>query len=202
MRAGFARASAKVWAEALGGVRGIALLTIGKPAGLARFGSDEAAVLRSFVAAGLSLPLFVLLRLTDWLAGTAPLEHAHAFGIDLLSYVIGWAGFVLLSRPVARHFGKERRWPHYIVAWNWCNLAQYVLLLAASLPTLFHAPPIASETAALFGFGWALWLEWYVAKLTLDIDALPAALLVLIDVGLTVGLGLLATLPFQGWSFG
>ena len=98
--------------------------------------------------------------------------------------------------------GQERKWPRYITAWNWCNLAQYVLLLVAGLPTLFHVQPIVAETAALVGFGWALWLEWYVARLALEATPLAAAFLVVVDVGLTVALGLLATLPSQGLSIG
>jgi hypothetical protein len=52
------------------------------------------------------------------------------------------------------------------------------------------------------GFGWALWLEWYVARLALEATPLAAAFLVVVDVGLTVALGLLATLPSQGLSIG
>ncbi|WP_158801033.1 MULTISPECIES: hypothetical protein [unclassified Acidisoma] len=192
----------RLGAEMVRGAHGIALLTIGKQRGIAFFGSDEDATRRSFITAVIALPLFVLLRLLDWIAGVAPAETSHALAIDLLSYVIGWTGFVLLSRPILRQMGQERKWPRYITAWNWCNLAQYVLLLVAGLPTLFHVQPIVAETAALVGFGWALWLEWYVARLALEATPLAAAFLVVVDVGLTVALGLLATLPSQGLSIG
>jgi hypothetical protein len=187
--------------EIAASLRGIAALTIGRAAGLRVFTADHDAARRSFVVPLLALPIFVLLRFVDWIGGSGPIEAPHAFAIDLLTYVIGWAGFALISQYLVRMLGRERLWPRYIAVWNWGNLAQYCLLLVTALPTLLHAPALASETVALVGFGWALWLEWYVTRLSLEISATSAAMLVAADVGFGAALSLLTLLPLQNLSF-
>ena len=48
--------------------------------------------------------------------------------------------------------------------------------------------PIVSEAVALVVFGWALWVEWFAAMLTLERDVVLASALVLMDVCFGVGL--------------
>jgi hypothetical protein len=98
--------------------------------------------------------------------------------------------------------GVEQQWPRYIAAWNWSNLAQYALLFVTSLPVVLHAPSIASETCALVGYGWALWLEWYVTRLVLNVSPTGAALLVAVDVGFSAIVSLVALVPLQSLSIG
>jgi len=112
--------------------------------------------------------------------------------LQLLGYAVDWAGFALLSREVARAMGRLNVWPRYIAAWNWCQVAQYLLLVAASLPPLLHLPDIVGETTWLVASGWALWIEWYATKLALGIGGLPAAGMVLLGFAL---LALIQALP-------
>jgi hypothetical protein len=184
------------------GARGIGLLTIGKPEGIRAFVNDIATTRRSFLTALLALPIFVLFHFIDWLAGTGPLEAPHAIILDLLTFPISWAGFALISIPLLRMLGVETLWPRYIAAWNWSNLAQYLLLFLTSLPMVLHAPPIVSETCALVGYGWALWLEWYVTRLALTISPTAAALLVAVDVGFSAMISLVTLIPLQSLSIG
>jgi hypothetical protein len=182
--------------------RGIALLTFGQAAGIHAFTNDVAATRRSFVAAIFSLPIFVMFHVLDWAAGVAPLDPPRLMVIDLLTFPISWAGFALISIPLVRMLGAEPRWPRYISAWNWSNLAQYVLLFVASVPSVLHAPAIASETAALVGYGWALWLEWFVTRLVLNLSPTAAALLVAVDVGFSAIVSLTTLIPWNGLSLG
>jgi len=190
-----------VGGEIAASLRGIAALTFGQSAGLRAFGNDIDIARRSFVAPLFALPIFVVLRLVDWIGGSTPLEGGHAFALDLLTFAIGWAGFALISRPLVRMLGQERAWPRYIAVWNWSNFAQYCLLLLTALPVLFHAPAMVTETIALVGFGWALWLEWYVTKLSLDVTPTSAALVVAADVGFGAVLSLLTLVPLNSLSF-
>ena len=96
--------------------------------------------------------------------------------------MIGWAGFALLSRPLVAMLGRSARWPRFIAAWNWCNVAQYCLLMAACVPELAGAPVWMQQAAGLVALGWALWLEWYATRLALEIAPVQAAGLVLVDV--------------------
>jgi hypothetical protein len=157
---------------------------------------------RSFVTAIFSLPIFLLFHVIDWLAGVGPIEPPHAMVLDLLTFPISWAGFALISIPLVRMLGAEEHWPRYITAWNWSNFAQYLLLFVTSIPSVLHVPAIASETCALVGYGWALWLEWFVTRLVLDLSPTAAALLVAVDVGFSAIISLVTLIPWQSLSLG
>jgi hypothetical protein len=172
------------------GIQAALLLARGRPEGVGLLAATDgeapqATATRSFWAAALCLPAFMCLQLIDWAQPPGAPSHAgHELALDLLGYVIDWAGFALLSRWLAGTMDRGANWPTFVAAWNWCNVVQYLLLVLASLPPLLGAPQIVGETAWLVATGWALWLEWYATRLTLDITRLQAAGLVLIDLAM------------------
>ncbi|SRR5579875_192211 len=167
------------------GIQGAVLLAQGRRDGLRYVEPGLEGARRSFWAVLICLPMFAALRYAEWAHGPVPV---HAGALDVLGYLIGWAGFALLSQPLAAAIGREGRWFGFIAAWNWCNVVQYVLLLAAAVPGLLGAPPWVRQTAGLVAIGWAVWLEWYAARLTLDVGPLAAAALTCLD--LLIGLAL------------
>lgn len=167
------------------GLQAAMLLAQGRPEGLRYVETGLDGARRSFWAVLVCVPLFVALRVPEW---TGSAVSAHVWGVDLLGYLVGWLGFALLSRPLVAWIGREGRWPRYITAWNWCNVAQYVLLLAAAVPGFLGAPAWAQQSAGLVAVGWALWLEWYAARLTLEVGPLAAAALTGVDLLLGVAL--------------
>jgi hypothetical protein len=169
------------------GMHAALLLARGRSEGLRYAESDLAGAARSFWAIALALPAFICLRLLD--TGGVPVP-AHEFALDLLSYIIGWLGFALLSRPVVEAMGRAASWPRFIVLWNWCNVVQYLLLVLAAVPGLLGAPEVAQQAASLVAIGWALWLEWFAIRLALKATTLQALGLVALDV--TIGLVLSA----------
>ena len=179
------------------GLSGAFLLARGRADGLARVqrasapqAGVERATVRSFWAMAISAPALIGIRLIDWAASGIPARPAHALALDLLVFIAGWTGYAVLSRTVLARLGRERRWASYVTVWNWCNVVQYVLLLAGSLPVLFGAPGPISQAAALVVLGWALWLEWFATRLALDLPGVAAAGLVMLD--LSIGLLLAA----------
>jgi len=165
-------------ASVTAGLHAAVLLARGRPEALRYVEPGLDGARRSFWAVAVCLPLFAALRLADWLGGGAPV---HAAALDLLGYVAGWAGFALLSRPLVAGLGRAEHWPRFIAAWNWCNLAQYVLLVLAAAPGWLGAPAWADQAVGLVGVGWA-------ARLTLDVGKLAAAGLTAVD--LLLGLAL------------
>ncbi|WP_419757900.1 hypothetical protein [Acidisoma sp.] len=188
--------------EIVADARAIAQLTFGRADGIRAFTNDVGATRRSFVTAIFSLPIFVMFHVLDWLAGVGPIDPPHVMVLDLLTFPISWAGFALVSLPLVRVLKAEAQWPRYISAWNWSNFAQYVLLFVTSVPAVLHVPPIASETCALVGYGWALWLEWFVTRLVLNVSPTGAALLVAVDVGFSAIVSLVTLVPWQSVSLG
>ena len=43
-------------------------------------------------------------------------------------------------------------------------MVQYLVLLALTVPAALGLPPLLAHALGLAGLGYALWLEWFVAK--------------------------------------
>jgi hypothetical protein len=168
------------------GVQGALLLARGRVDGLRYVEADMAGAARSFWAMAICLPAFVCLRLLAWTEAGTPPHLAHSFALDLLSYVLGWCGFAVLSHRLVGVMGLGERWPRAIALWNWCNVVQYLLLVVFSIPGLLGAPALLDQSAQLVGIGWALWLEWFAFRLTLGLGVAAAAGLVALDVAIGV----------------
>jgi hypothetical protein len=184
------------------GLHGAMLLARGRVDGLRLMASDSAGAARSFWAVALCLPGDLFLMLTEWAkAGMPPTiilppDPAHALGLRIATFLVGWLGFAALSHGLAVGLGRGELWPRYIAAWNWCNVIQQLLLVAAGVIALVGAPDFVTETVGLVVIGWSLWLEWFTARHALRLGILPAASLVSLDVligwvlaGATGGLG-------------
>ena len=166
------------------GMQAALLLARGRSDGLRYVEDDMAGAARSFWAAAICLPAFVCLRLLAWMGGGMPSHAGHVFALDLVSFGVGWCGFAVLSYRLVGAMGLRERWPRFITLWNWCNLVQYLMLVAASLPALLGLPELVGQTAWLAAIGWALWLEWFMTGLALGVPGVVAAGLVAMDVAI------------------
>ena len=159
------------WMLARGHAAGVGLLT-------AEVGDEQRLVRNSFWAAALAIPALLCVNLAS---GAADDHTARALARVLLSSAVGWAGFAVISHQFARQIGRAPQWARFMVAWNWCNLLQYMMGVAAVLPGLFGLPSVVGETAWVVVLGWSIWLEWFAVLVTLAIPGPLAAMLVLID---------------------
>lgn len=168
------------------GLRAALLLAVGRADGLALLtsvpGEALAATRHSFWAMALALPGFVMLRAVDMPHGA----FIHGLAQDLLGYVIGWVGFVLIAHYMAGLGGKAALWPRFVAAWNYCNVVQYMMLMAASLPALLGWPEWLAQTCWLVAMGWAIWLEYFTTRTAMQLSVGRAIGWVLIDFGLGV----------------
>ena len=180
------------------GLQAALLLARGRPEGLHYVEPDMASAARSFWAIAICLPAFLCLRLLAWLMDGIPAHAGHVLALDLLSFVIGWCGFALLSYRLITNVGLGARWPRCIAMWNWCNVVQYLLLVVFGIPGLLGAPPLVDQAAQLIGLGWALWLEWYAFRLTLGVRFAAAAGLVVLDVAISVILASISASMLSG----
>jgi hypothetical protein len=151
--------------------------------GLAFFEHGEAAFLRSFRAALIIYPAFLLLlalRLGDaeWQAADLP----RILLVETIGYVIAWVAFPLLMVPTTRFLGREHLWIDFTIVYNWSQILQYGLFLfvtglaqSALLPVSLAAGMVSAATVAVLVY------EWFIARVTLDIAGPAAAMIVLID---------------------
>jgi hypothetical protein len=177
------------------GVQGALLLARGRPEGIELVETDQTAVLRSFWAIPLSLPAVVCLQLLEWLATGVPANVPIALSRYLMLFLIGWLAFVWLSHHLAARLQRQAQWPRFIAIWAYCSIVENTLVAIGALPGALGAPTILDQASQLFTMGWALWLEWYAIRLSLQVGPLIAVLLLLIDfiIGTTLnGVGALA----------
>jgi hypothetical protein len=156
--------------------------------GLAFFARDAAAFIRSFRAAIIAYPAFLILlalRLSD--AEWQDADWLHLFLAETIGYVIAWAAFPLLMLPVTRFLAREHLWLGFIIVYNWSQVLQYALFLFATglaqsglLPSPLAAGIASAATLAVLGY------EWFIARVALDISGAAAVMIVLVDLVLGV----------------
>ena len=170
------------------GLQAALLLARGRADGLGLVGEDRGAALRSFWAMGFCVPAVIALRVMVWLGGKLPADAAHVMARDLMVYAVATLGFAVVSFQLMPMLGKQKQWPRFIAAWNWCNVIENTLVVLGAVPGLLGAPPIVDEAAQLITMGWALWIEWYAIRVSLSVSPLVAAWLLVVDetVGLVV----------------
>jgi len=178
------------------GLHGAFLLARGRPWGLLLFETSPAGAARSFIAMLFCLPAYLGLRLLDWTDGAAPDDPLRALVVDLIGFAVAWLGYAALSFSLAEALGRAHHWPRFLCAWNWSNVVQYTAMVLLVAPgALLGLPQPIPQALGLIALGYALWVEWYVTRLALELPAMGAAALVVVDlaIGLMIG-GLIARL--------
>lgn len=162
------------------------LLARGRPDGVQLVENDRTTVVRSFWAIPLSLPAVVCLKLLDWLATGIPADPPLVLGRYLLLFLVGWLLFVWLSHHITEALNRQAQWPRFIAVWAYCSIIENTLVAIGGLPGALGAPSIVDEACQLVTIGWALWLEWYAIRLSLQVGAFTAAVLLVIDFSIGV----------------
>jgi hypothetical protein len=178
------------------GLHAAFLLARGRADGMRFVSADMEGAMRSFLALPVAVPTIVAIRLIAWMQGGIPVQAGRELLRDLLVYAVSWLAFAVLTHRLIGAIGRARLWPRFITAWNWCNVVGNFLVLLGAVPGLFGVPPVFDQAAQLVMLGWALWLEWYAVRLSLESGPLLALYLVLLDQMIGIGFALV------GMSFG
>jgi hypothetical protein len=169
------------WTEVQLAVGGALRLAIGDRRGLGLFDASLEGFWRSFRAALICYPfylLFVVVRVghAQWAAAGA----TTILAVETISYVVSWTAFPLLVLPLTRHLGREHRFFAFMVAYNWSQIPQTALFALVALDGAAGLlPPSATQAAGVFAAAAALVYEWYIARVALAVS-IPAAMLVVV----------------------
>jgi hypothetical protein len=153
------------------------------PRAMAWFDRSLEGAIRSFWAAAIAYPGFLVLLLlrfepADW---HAPAIYRIVL-VESIGYVIGWCAYPLAALPFCRWLAPEERALGFIVAYNWSQVLQTALLLPLALFGALHiAPSYAIAYAELVAYLAILVYEWFIARIALDAGGLPATVLVMLD---------------------
>ena len=181
---------AAAWQEARVALAGTLRLAVGDRGGLACFDRSLDGFWRSFRAAVICYPLYLLLlamriTLAEW-------ERSggwHIVTVETIGYVIAWVAFPLLMLNVTRVIGRAHRYFDFMVPYNWCQVPQSVLLVLVGIESetgILGAQ--AGETIDLVAAFATLVYEWYIARIALETTGSAAAFVVLVDLVLGVAL--------------
>jgi hypothetical protein len=174
------------WVEVQFALAGSLRLARGQPSGLSCFDRSLDGFWRSFRAAVLSYPLYLVLL--KWRVSAAEWE-ASGVGrivlVETVGYVVGWVAFPLLMLTVTQRLGRAHRFFDFMVPYNWCQLPQSALFVLVGLA--FNSGMLGPQSGEGIGITALVatlvyeWYVWYIARLALDTTTLTAVFIALLD---------------------
>jgi hypothetical protein len=182
------------WLEVQLALAGCLRLARGDRGGLACFDRSLDGFWRSFRAAVISYPLYlVLLAMRVSLAEWERSGGGRILTVETIGYVIAWVAFPLLMLSVTRWIGRGHRFFDFMVPYNWCQVPQSALFVLVGLESesgFLNAR--ASEAIDLIAAIATLVYEWYIARVALETTGSAAAFVVVVDLVLGVVISRLA----------
>lgn len=164
-------------AEIGAGLTGALRLARRDPGGLECFDASLRGFWRSFWAAVLVAPAFIILDLLSGDIGAGPRQLA----VQVIGYVIDWTAFPVLMITIADSLGKWPNYTRYVVAYNWAAVVQMTILLPVAMLAVL-LPSHATMALAQFVTVILLVYRAYVAHVALEVGIGTSAGIVLLDV--------------------
>jgi hypothetical protein len=179
---------AAAWQEARLALAGTLRLAVGDRSALACFDRTLDGFWRSFRAAVICYPLYlVLLAMRVSVAEWQRSGGWRIVIVETIGYVIAWVAFPLLMVNVTRWIGRAYRFFDFMVPYNWCQVPQSLLFVLVGIESgsgLLSAS--ASETIDVVAAVATLVYEWYIARIALETTGSAAGFVVLVDLVLGV----------------
>jgi hypothetical protein len=173
--------------EAASGLYGAWRLAHGDRMGLGYFDASLDGFWRSFWAAAIVAPAYLLLiGLSQGEAGGTA-GPMRAFTVHAIAYALDWTAFPLAMVFGTRALGREANYLRFIVALNWAKVIEAAILLPAALLAAV-VPGGLAGALPLLGFGLVLVYHWWVTKCGLGADGMEAAGIV--GVNLAIGVAI------------
>ncbi len=178
--------AAGAWGEVRLALAGSWQLARGNRGGLACFDRSLDGFWRSFRAAVIAYPLYLLLLtmrvgIADWQAAGG----LRIVTVETIAYVISWVAFPLVMLSVTRWLGRTHHFFDFMVPYNWSQLPESALFVLVGLGSEIGAPSApAAEAIELGALIAVLVYEWYIARVALDTTRSTAALVVFVDLAL------------------
>lgn len=141
---------------------------------------------KSFFAAVLIAPGFVIMMWLREPAGEIPAEPLSAIAVFAIAYVVSWTAYPLIVHQICEVIDRHKAFIGYIVAFNWSKVIQMLLYLPVMAIT---ESEIASQLTALLGAGVFIAIlayHWFIASTTLAISSFGAIGFVLLDLALGI----------------
>ncbi len=173
--------------EIIRSLYGTLRLARGDTGGMAFFNATEEGFWRSFTAAILIAPLFIMLLTVRYHVNETSVPVLRFTAVETIAYVVSWVAFPLLLFHLTDILGIGERYIRYIVAYNWASVIQNLLYLPFALLVEAHlVQGVGSTFVGLILLGLVLLYTWFVTRTALEISNLLAAGLVTVDLALSI----------------
>ena len=176
------------WVEVQLALAGCLRLARGDRGGLACFDRSLDGFWRSFRAAVISYPLYLMLLAMR--VSVAEWQQSGGWRIvtvETIGYVVAWVAFPLLMLNVVRWIGRAHRFFDFMVPYNWCQVPQSALFVLVGLVSAGGVLSTqASEAMDMAAAIATLLYEWFIARVALDTSGVVAIFVVLLDLVLGV----------------
>ena len=147
---------------------------------------------RSFFAAVMVAPLFVLLLIIRFNINGLEVSAIRFLALESIAYVIGWVLFPLICYYLVQVLEREKQYLGFIVAYNWASVLQNAIYLPFAI--LFELGMVGGSSAELVNLTLlclVLAYTWFVTKTALNVAGIVACGVVILDVGLWIMVNLL-----------
>jgi hypothetical protein len=169
--------------EAREALLGTLRLARGDRGGLSCFDRSLDGFWRSFRAAFIAYPLYLVL--VTMRVSVAEWERSGGLwiaAVETIAYVIAWSAFPLIMLAVTRWLDRSNRFFDFMVPYNWFQAPQSALFVLIGLESeggVLGAPAASAlEAAAVIA---VLVYEWYIARVALDTTVHGAVFVVVVD---------------------
>ena len=157
------------------------------PGGLGFFDVTVQGFWRSFFAAVLVAPLYLILLLIRYSNLPNPLSLFRFITLEAIAYVIAWVAFPLVMDRLVRVVDRDNCYIRYIVPYNWISVIQNAVYLPiVILGTIGALAPETSSGLAFVTLVWVLVYTWFVTRTAIDVPGHVAGGLVTVDLLLSV----------------
>ncbi len=164
------------------------------PSGLDFFDQTITGFWRSFFAAVLVAPFYLLLTSFRYSGLTETVPFARFLALEMIAYVIAWVAFPLLMASLTRSLDREAQYIRTIVAYNWAAVWQNLLYMPVAMLSVSGALTTANANVlGLMALSLIVIYVWFVIKTALEVSAGMAAGIVGIDFFLSVLINTIAT---------
>ncbi|MEI8393908.1 MAG: hypothetical protein WCF85_04170 [Rhodospirillaceae bacterium] len=162
-------------------------LALMEASGLEFFDRSVAGAMRSFFAAILVLPAYILLLYIRLRSDDVSTAWSALFLVEGSAYVISWCSYALIMSEISRFLDCSEKYPGFLCAYNWSSVLQMMVYLPAILISESGVvSPDAGSAIVFVATMIVLTYQWFITRVALDLTAYNALGLVMLDLVLSV----------------
>ncbi|MGQ0665190.1 MAG: hypothetical protein ACT4P2_16730 [Pseudomonadota bacterium] len=151
-----------------------------EPTGMRYFDTSIDGFWRSFFAALVVAPGYLVVMLLRHAAQPVAAHPVRVALLEAIGYAIGWTLYPLVAFYLCRAFDVGGRYLGYIVAYNWANVIQAAIYVPAVIVggLLVSGPGLLLGLAVMVAI---LYYQYFIARAALGVGAAVALVFVAVD---------------------